>query len=102
MFRLVTLIGPKLTHPERIVAWAMADMALDRDTERAEAGIYYGGWENLALWLGYPEYTPTAKEAVRRAINGLVDAKVIEQIGPGGGGHRAVYRFTFPLVRGPG
>jgi hypothetical protein len=74
--RAETLVWPTLkTHPARIVLSAMARHAMDRDEQPA----YFGGWQALAIPLGYTDHDETARRAVGRAIEELRRAGYIRQ-----------------------
>lgn len=86
----------------------MASTALD------DEGMYYGGWERLALGglgrMQWPAEGDTSVEAlkarraharrVEQAITDLLRAGAVERIVRGGNGRRAVYRLTLhaPVV----
>jgi hypothetical protein len=93
----------------KVVLIKMAHTALDQPNRKGQpAGIYYGGWEPLALALGYevPDLDPdnekvcqqrrTAGQAVRRAVKPLVQLGVVERLTPSGKvhkGNRQVFRL---------
>jgi hypothetical protein len=51
----------------------MATTALDKAKDGRPAGLYFGGWDALAITLGYPdaEHESKGKTAVKRAIQEL-------------------------------
>lgn len=63
---------------------AMCITAKDTD----DPAVYYGGWDYLALALGYETYSRNAHEQVRRAVAELVAAGVIKPDGYAPGGNR--------------
>lgn len=63
---------------------AMALTAKDTD----DIPAYYGGWDYLALCLGYDGLTGAAHTAVRRAVAELVTAGLIKPDGHAPSGNR--------------
>lgn len=51
----------------------MATTALDKTKDGRPAGLYFGGWDALAITLGYPDADPESagKAAVKRAVSEL-------------------------------
>jgi hypothetical protein len=83
-------MGPEaqtLNTQDRLVLVTMCMGADDRDP----VPVYYGGWDRLAIVLGYPEQHRVAKRAVARCVARLVEAKFIERAGTGYRGARAEY-----------
>lgn len=78
----------------KLVLLRMAHIALDQPSEKhpnIEPGLYFGGWERLALALGFevPDAADddevrrlrrNAKEPVRRAIAYLVKVGAVERL----------------------
>lgn len=86
------------------LAVRMAHSALDTPNGKGQpAGVYFGGWELLALTLGRkpeeldknhsPKTWARAKETVRRATQELVRAGIVEPLGPAYSGRRQAYRL---------
>ena len=84
----------------------MALVSLDRPNEKGQPpGLYFGGWEQLAVALGFPvpddDGTPEARRRRKKlrgyvtdAIRVLVEAGVIERVGERARiGTRATYRL---------
>lgn len=79
---------PGLSDRAHLVLLGMADVAHDTGTKTTPQGVYFGGWERLAMaWLRFPKFTKAAQEAVRRAIAELVTAGLITPLGRHGGRH---------------
>lgn len=57
-----------------------------KDTDSMPA--YFGGWDTLALCLGYEEHSHAAENAVGRAIRQLTEAGYIKPDGFASGGNR--------------
>lgn len=91
------LVGANLTDAERLALLCMADAAMDHDTDAADAGYYFAGWEPIAVWLGYPTYNPAAKRKVARALAGLRSHGYIKPVNGTAPRQRAAYLLTLPL-----
>lgn len=78
----------------------MALSALDKTNERGQPpGLYWGGWEVLALSLGRQDLeTPSARrlaqETVRRAIQELVAAGLVTPLHVAQRGTRQTYQLN--------
>ena len=64
---------PELTPRAHLVLAKMAEVAHDSD----DPPLYWGGWELLALTLGYEGLTEAGHRAVTRVVRELRDAKKI-------------------------
>jgi hypothetical protein len=86
-----------LTAGELVVLGYMCLVALDKENGKGQpAGLYFGGWEPLALALGYDELTPAAKEKVRRSVKGIREKGLVKpMVAHAQTGERQVYRITF-------
>lgn len=76
----------------------MAATALDRPNDKGQpAHLYFGGWEALAIALGYSD--PDGRyETVRRALRGLVaDGKLERLEDHARAGVRQTFRLTLDL-----
>lgn len=82
-----------LTPAARLCLVKMAEVAHDR----GDPPIYWGGWVLLSQTLGYPEYTPGAHSAVKRACRQLVDAKLVTVQSRPADGIRARYALNLTL-----
>lgn len=84
-----------LTAGELTVLGYMCVVALDKANDRGQqARLYFGGWEPLALALGYDGLTSAAKEKVRRSIKGCRSKGLIKPlIAHAQTGERQVYRI---------
>ena len=82
----------------RLALMVMCLQALDYDKGKHRGGLYFGGWADLAKQMGHPTYDAAAHQAVKRAMQALVAAKLVERwdVGPGG---RVAYRLL-PYVPG--
>ena len=73
----------------------MANTALDNDTDRRPARVYFGGRELLAMTLrtrgGSPE---TSHKRVQKAIAELIDVGAIKRVGAAYNGQRQAYRLV--------
>lgn len=86
---------PDLSRPARLCLLAMCHSARDSGQR---PGLYFGGWQALALALGYPTYDDAAERTVARALRELREAKLIERWDVSRG-HRVAYRLL-PYVPG--
>lgn len=86
-----------LTAGELTVLGYMCLVALDKENGKGQrAGLYFGGWEPLALALGYPSLTPAAKEKVRRSVKGIREKGLVKPlVAHAQTGERQVYRIMF-------
>ena len=86
-----------LTAGELVVLGYMCLVALDRPNVKGQpAGLYFGGWEPLALALGYSDPNAPAKEKVRRSVKGIREKGLIKpMVAHAKTGERQVYRITF-------
>lgn len=83
--RVWSISRDRLPHQgARLVLVRMAQTALDDD----DPPVYFGGWDTLALALGYDHYTHTADVTVGRAVARLVDAGLIKPDGYAPAGNR--------------
>lgn len=86
-----------LPSTSRLVLVGMAMSALDTATKQNEAGVYFRGWEYLAVsWLGYEAgLSATAKQAVARATRDLASRDLITAEGRHNGPHSGMtYRLN--------
>src|SRR4051794_5319020 len=85
----------KLNAAELIVLGYMCLVALDKENGKGQpAGLYFGGWEPLALALGYDALTEAAKTKVKRAVRGCRDKGLIKpMVAHAQTGERQVYRI---------
>src|SRR5690349_19966600 len=98
----------RLSASELIVLGYMCLVALDKENGKGQpAGLYFGGWEPLALALGYDSIdTKAAKERVRKAVKGVREKGLIKpMVAHAQTGERQVYRIlvtsTGPLIERP-
>lgn len=91
-----------LTASELTVLGYMCLVALDRPNGKGQPpGLYFGGWEPLALALGYPELNEAAKTRVKRAVRGIRDKGLVKtMVAHAQTGERQVYRITFAETGG--
>lgn len=84
-----------LTAGELTVLGYMCLVALDKENGKKQpAGLYFAGWEPLAVALGYDGLTPAAKEKVRRCIKGVREKGLIKPlVAHAQTGERQVYRI---------
>lgn len=106
----IVISHPRLSDRAFRVAVRMALSALDRPNERGQpAGLYFAGWEPLALVLGYelpPATDPetrkkrrNASENVRRAVRELILAGLVQPLGNAHRGSRQTYKLCLsPLT----
>lgn len=85
-----------LTAGELTVLGYMCVVALDKENGRGQPpGLYFGGWEPLALALGYDGLTEAAKTKVKRAVRGIRDKGLVKpMVAHAKTGERQVYRIT--------
>lgn len=86
---------PDLSVPAR---HCLVVMCLQAHDQGRRPGLYFGGWEALSVHLGYPTYDGAGKQAVKRAMAELSDAKLVEKWDVSRG-HRVAYRLL-PYVPG--
>lgn len=84
---------PEVAHRSTWVLVVMASVARDKGPDPA---LYFGGWEYLALALGYRKYTPTAERAVARCVAELVAAGLLRPMSSPYPRNRQAYRITLP------
>lgn len=86
-----------LTAGELTVLGYMCITALDKPNGKGQpAGLYFGGWEPLALALGYDGLTDAAKTKVKRAVKGIRDKGLVKPlVSHAQYGERQVYRIAF-------
>lgn len=91
-----------LTASELTVLGYMCLVALDRPNGKGQPpGLYFGGWEPLAIALGYPELNEAAKTKVKRAVRGIRDKGLVKtMVAHAKTGERQVYRITFATSGG--
>ena len=84
-----------LTASEVVVLGYMCVTALDKENGKGQpARLYFGGWEPLALALGYDELSDAAKTKVKRAVKGLRARGLIKpMVAHAKTGERQVYRI---------
>lgn len=83
----------------RLLLW-MARCCRDASDEYTEAGLYFGGQELSAQGLGYmPDEARSvkAKSAVKRAVQELLEAGLVERVRTGGHGRTAAFRLNVSL-----
>lgn len=68
----------------RLLLARMAYMAKDSEEQPA----YFGGWDTLALCLGYEKFDHAADLAVGRAVRQLIESGYIKPDGYASGGNR--------------
>lgn len=93
--QLYSFHAADLTAGELVVLGYMCLVALDKENVKGQpARLYFGGWEPLALVLGYDSLTSAAKEKVRRSIKGVREKGLIKPlVGHAQTGERQVYRI---------
>lgn len=93
----------ELTAAELTVLGYMCLVALDKENVKGQpAGLYFGGWEPLALALGYDELNDAAKTKVKRAVKGIRDKGLIKPlVAHAKTGERQVYRIQVGTIGGP-
>jgi hypothetical protein len=64
----------------KLVLVTMALHSLDPGAKRGEPLHYFGGWQVLAMSLGFEDYGITAKSAVARAVAELVDKGLVKPV----------------------
>lgn len=91
-----------LTAGELTVLGYMCLVALDKPNGRNQPpGLYFGGWEPLALALGYDGLTEAAKTKVKRAVRGVREKGLVKpMVAHAQTGERQVYRITFANTGG--
>lgn len=91
-----------LTAGELTVLGYMCITALDKPNGKGQpAGLYFAGWEPLALALGYDGLSAAGKEKVRRSIKGVREKGLIKPlVAHAKTGERQVYRITFAVEPG--
>ena len=91
-----------LTAGELTVLGYMCLVALDKQNDKGQpAGLYFGGWEPLALALGYDGLTEAAKTKVKRAVKGIRDKGLVKpMVAHAQTGERQVYRIAFATTGG--
>lgn len=92
-----------LTAGELTVLGYMCLVALDKPNGKGQpAGLYFGGWEPLAIALGYQEgLTDAAKTKVKRAVKGIRAKGLVKpMVAHAQTGERQVYRITFAETGG--
>lgn len=107
LMQLAMVHGSRLPGRPYKVLLRMSWQALDRDQGDRPARLYFGGWEPLALAMGFevPKddavRLDTIKRNVKRAVRELVDAELIEAVGGRPGfGTRQTYRILLDLAGG--
>ena len=77
LVKTAMVYGKHLSGNAYKVLISMSMSALDKPKEGRPPGLYWGGWDALALALGYPDAQRggTGHRAVRRAIKELRDGK---------------------------
>jgi hypothetical protein len=93
--------GQDLDHaPRALLSW-MCLAPRDDDPEPA----YFGGWDALAVGLGYADASTTAaRSSIKRALSALVHAGAVERTTTAHAGRRQAYRLwiTAPAASGEG
>lgn len=86
-----------LTAGELVVLGYMCLVALDKENGKGQPpGLYFGGWEPLAIALGYDGLNEAAKTKVKRAVRGIRDRGLVKpMVAHAKTGERQVYRITF-------
>jgi hypothetical protein len=101
----LTMAGrlPGLSDGARLCLLGMASHAHDTGTKTIDQGLYFHGWEHLAVgWLGYPKLTDAAERRMTRMVNELRQAGLIEPVAWRGSSRGPrVYRLHIWLSQPP-
>ena len=90
------VVAAKCSPRAQLVYVVMALHARDSDSERVQAGLYYGGHALIAGTLSeFP--TPTALREIRRAVSELVATGSVALVTRAQPGRHAVYRVSAPV-----